>query len=276
MAKKRSETPRSMWRGTISFGLVNIPVRMYPAVREKNIHFHMLHDQDKSRLQRRMVCPVEDKEVPSEHIIKGYEISPGRHVIVDEKELEAIAPKASRAIEVISFVDLEEIDPIYYEHPYYLLPEDGSERSFSLFVEAMGRTKKVAVVKFVMRAKEYLGAVRVVNDVLMLETMYHADEIIPADRLDFKAPKGKIGERELKTAEQLIDSLSSKFDPEELKDEYREAVMKLVEKKAEGEEIAIEPEKAPQKTEVSDILAALEASLAEARKKGKHKQHAHA
>jgi DNA end-binding protein Ku len=276
MARKkthRKQAPRSMWRGAISFGLVNVPVRLQPAVRPNDVHFHMLHDQDKSRLQRKMVCPVEEKEVPYEHIIKGYEVSPGRHVVVEERELEALAPKASRAIEVLYFADLGDIDPLYFQHPYYLVPEDGSEKAFNLFVEAMAKTKKVAIVRFVMRGKEYLAAVRAVDEVLLLETMYFKDEIVPADGLVEKG-RAKITERELKVAEQLIESLTSRFEPEKLHDEYREAVLKLVEKKASGEKIELEPEHAPKKTQVADILAALEESLAQARSKRKQPAHA--
>lgn len=272
--KKKKLEPKSLWRGAISFGLVNVPVRLYPAVRPNDIRFHMLHDQDKSRLQRKMICPVEKKEVPYEHIIKGYEISPGKHVVVEERELEAIAPKASRAIEVLYFADLSDIDPLYYQHPYYLLPEEGSEKAFELFVEAMTKTKKVGIVRFVMRAKEYVAAVRAVDKVLLLETMYYSDEIVPADGLDFQPGRTKVGERELKTAQQLIESLSDSFKPEKLRDEYREAILDLVEKKAGGKEIDIEPEHAPKKTEVADILAALEESLAHARSKRKHAVHA--
>jgi DNA end-binding protein Ku len=266
-------SPRSLWRGAISFGLVNVPVRLYPAVRPNDIHFHMLHDQDKSRLQRKMVCPVQNKEVPYEHIIKGYEISPGHYVTVEDRELEALAPKASRAIEVLYFADLRDIDPLYFQHPYYLLREPGAEKTFELFVRAMEKTEKVAIVKFVMRAKEYVAAVRVLNEALLLETMYFSDEILTARSLGWEPGKIQVGERELKTAQQLIDSLSERFEPEKLHDEYRDSVIKLVEKKSSGEEVSVSPEKPPEKTEVADILAALEESLAHARKK---RQPAHA
>jgi DNA end-binding protein Ku len=265
-SRRKSNVARSMWSGSISFGLVNIPVRLYPAVRQNEVHFHLLHDQDKSRLQRKMVCPVDAKEVPGEHIIKGYEVSPGRHVIVEDSELKALAPKASRAIEVLYFVDLKNIDPLYFQHPYYLLPDEGAEKSYMLFVEAMSRSKKIAIARFVMRNKEYVACVRAMDNVLLLETMYFADEIIPSEKLDWTPSKAKVGERELKTAEQLIDSLSADFEPEKLHDEYQEAVRDMVEKKAEGEEVVVQPEAAPEKTEVSDILAALEASLAKAKK----------
>ena len=266
MAQRRNGAQRSLWRGVISFGLVNIPIRLYVAVRENDIRFHLLHDQDKSRLQRRMICPVEGKEVPSEHIIRGYEISPGRHVVIEDQELEAIAPKASRAIEILHFVNIAEIDPLYFQHPYYVLPEEGAEKSYRLFTQALERTGKVGIARFVMRSKAYLATLRPSKDLLLLETMYFPDEIVSADR--FERPGGsRVGERELKTAEQLINSLSARFEPKELHDEYRAAVLRLVERKAEGEEIAIQPEAAPQATQVSDILAALEASLAEARKK---------
>src|SRR4051812_10515240 len=172
--------PRSMWSGSISFGLVNVPVKLFIAVREKNIHFHMLHDQDHARLRRKMVCEADGKEVHPEHIVRGYEIAPDRYVIVNDRELEALAPKASRSIEIHDFVDIDEIDPLYYDRPYYLAPGEHATKSYRLLVEAMQKSKKVAIATFVMREKEYLAALRPVNGVICLTTMHFSDEVLPA------------------------------------------------------------------------------------------------
>jgi len=256
-----------MWRGAISFGLVNIPVRLVLAIKMKEIRFHMLHAKDNSRLQRKMICPLERKEVPNEDIVKGFEIGKGQHVILNDDELKALAPKAHRSIEILYFVDLREIDPIFYNHPYYLVPEENAQKAYRLFFDAMKRTEKVAVGKFVMHNKEYAVIIRPLQNVLCLETMYFPDEVVP-DRSYEIDTKTKASERELKTAESLIDSLSSKFEPERIHDDYREAVLDLVEKKAEGKQIEIQPEVKAPRTEVSDLLKTLEASLAKARRKG--------
>jgi len=264
--KKKPTAQRSMWRGSVSFGLVNIPVRLVPAVRSKDVRFHLLHKKDNSRLERKMVCPIDHEEVSEEAMVKGYEIAPGQHVIVQKEELDALAPKASRTIEVQYFVGEEDIDPVFYSRPYYLVPEESSFKSYSLFVEAMRRAKKVGVATFVMHNKEYLASIRGADGVLCLQTMYFEDEVVHANQVG-GASRAKTGERELKTALQLIESLSDSFRPEKIKDEYREAVLDLVEKKAEGREIALQPAAEEETPKVKDLLAALEASLAEARKR---------
>jgi DNA end-binding protein Ku len=256
---------RSIWTGSITFGLVNIPVKLFTAVREKNIQFHMLHDQDHVRLQRKMVCPADGKEVHSEHVVKGYEVAPGQYVVVREEELEAAAPKKSKTIEIEDFVALEQIDPVYFDRPYYVVPQEAGTKAYRLLVEAMEKSKKVGVARFVMRAKEYLCALRPQEGALVLETMHFNDEVIPVDQVDGVPAKTKSDERELRMASQLIDSLSTKFKPEKYHDTYREAVQEILDKKAEGDEVVTQPAVEEKKGRVTNLMAALEASLSKAK-----------
>jgi DNA end-binding protein Ku len=256
---------RSIWTGSITFGLVTIPVKMYVAVREKNISFHMLHDQDHVRLQRKMVCPKDGKEVHGEHVVKGYEVSPGRYVVVQERELEAAAPRKSKTIEIEDFVEMEEIDPVYFDRPYYVVPTEQGTKPYRLLVEAMEKSKKVGIARFVMRAKEYLCALRPQEGALVLETMHFDDEVIPVDDVDGVPHKAKSDDRELKMASQLIDSLTTAFKPEKYHDTYREAVKAIIERKAEGAEVVEQPAVEAKTGRATNLMAALEASLAKAK-----------
>jgi len=268
--------PRAMWSGSISFGLVNVPVKLFVAVREERVHFHMLHDQDHARLQRRLVCSADGKEVHPEHIVKGYEIAPDRYEIVSQEELEALAPKASRTIEIHDFVDIEEIDPLFYDRPYYLSPGEHAAKSYRLLVEAMTRSKKVAIATFVMREKEYLAALRPVNGVICLTTLHYNDEVLPA-RDVAGVTDVKVDDREVKMAQQLIDSLSADWKPSKYHDEFQQRIKEMIQRKAKGEEVVSQPAVAERPQRVINLMAALEQSLAEAkRKKGKTNGHAHA
>jgi DNA end-binding protein Ku len=263
--------PRSIWRGAISFGLVNVPVKLYSAVSKKTVRFHQLHDTDKVRIQQKRVCPADGEEVPYEHIVKGYEISPDRYVVVSPEELEALDPKKTRTIDIEDFVDLDDIDPLYYEHPYYLAPDTGAAKAYKLLLTALEESKKVAIARVVIRSKEYLTAIRPANGILTMETMLFADEVVSPDQLDELPDEDvKATGREVDMARQLIDSLSAKFDATKYRDEYRERVLDLIERKAEGQEVAIQPP-TEEPAKVPDLMAALEASLAEAkqRKPGK-------
>jgi DNA end-binding protein Ku len=256
--------PRSIWTGAISFGLVNVPVKLYSAVSKKTVRFHQLHEKDGVRIQQKRVCPADGEEVPYDSIVKGYEITPDQYVVVTPEELEAIEPRKTKTIDIEDFVDLEDIDPIFYDHPYYLVPDKGAAKAYGLLLEAMRESGKVAIARVVLRSKEQLVAIRPgEGDVLTMETMIFHDEVVPADDLD-DVPSTKdlkTSDRELKMAQQLIDSLSSDFEPSKYHDEYREKVLELIEAKADGQEIAIQPtDEEPQ--EVPDLMAALEASLA--------------
>jgi DNA end-binding protein Ku len=256
---------RAIWSGSISFGLVNIPVKLYTAVREERVAFHLLHDQDKVRLKQKMVCPEDGKEVHREHMVKGYEISPDHYVIVRDEELEAVAPKSSRVIELQDFVDLKEIDPVFFDRPYYLVPQQHAEKAYKLLVDAMAKTGKVGIAKFTMRSKEYLAALRPADGVIVLETMHFDNEVTPAKEIEDAPRELKVDQRELNMAEKLIENLSTSFKPEQYHDEYRDRVMELIKKKAHGEEIVTQPQKHEKETKTADLMAALEASLAKAR-----------
>ena len=256
--------PRSIWSGAISFGLVNVPVKLFSAVSKKTVRFNQLNKDTGNRIQQKRVDPETGEEVSYEQIVKGYELTKDRYVIVTPEELDALDPEKTRTIDIEDFVDLDEIDPVYYDHPYYLVPDKGAAKAYGLLLGAMKESGKVAIARVVIRSKEQLVAIRPgEGDVLMMETMLFHDEVVPSHDLDElpDAKDLKASDRELKMAQQLIDSLSSEFDPSRYRDEYRDKVLELIERKASGEEIAVQPE-APQPARVPDLMAALEASLA--------------
>jgi DNA end-binding protein Ku len=255
--------PRAIWSGAISFGLVNVPVKLYSATSQKTVRFHQLSSKTGARIKQKRVDPSTDEEVPYEEIVKGYEITPDHYVLIEPEELEALDPKATKTIDVEDFVDLSEIDPIYYDHSYYLAPSTGGAKAYRLLLDAMRDTGKVGIGLVVLRSKQQLCALRPTGDVLTLSTMLFGDEVLPPDRLDELDSIGdaEASPRELKMAEQLIESLSTEFDPSKYHDEYRERVLDLIEKKAAGEEIAVQPE-AEEPEAAPDLMAALEASLA--------------
>jgi DNA end-binding protein Ku len=249
---------------------VNVPVKLYSAVSKKTVRFNQLHEKDNARIQLKRFCADEDQEVPYEEIVKGYEISPGRYVVITPEELENLDPKKTRSIDIEDFVDLDEIDPLFYEHPYYLAPDTGAAKPYKLLLEALKDTNKVAIARVVIRTKEYLTAIRPAGDVLTMETMLFADELIdPGDLDELPDEDVRATEREVDMARQLIESLATEFDPSKYRDEYRERVLELIERKASGEEVAI-PAEPEEPAAVPDLMAALEASLAAA-KGGKQK-----
>src|SRR5215217_4703927 len=256
--------PRSIWSGAISFGLVNVPVKLFSAVSKKTVRFNQLNKDTGNRIQQKRVDPETGEEVSYEQIVKGYELTKDRYVVITPDELDALDPERTRTIDIEDFVDLDEIDPVYYDHPYYLVPDKGATKAYGLLLGAMKESGKVAIARVVLRSKEQLVAIRPApGDVLMMETMLFHDEVVPSHDLD-ELPDSKelkASDRELKMAEQLIDSLSSEFDPSRYKDEYRDKVLELIERKAAGEEIAVQPE-AEEPARVPDLMAALEASLA--------------
>jgi DNA end-binding protein Ku len=256
--------PRSIWTGAISFGLVNVPVKLYSAVSKKTVRFHQLHEKDGVRIQQKRVCPADGEEVPYDDIVKGYEITPDQYVVVTPDELEAIEPRKTKTIDIEDFVDLEEIDPLFYDHPYYLLPGQGASKPYKLLVAAMEDAGRVAIARVVIRQKEQLVAIRPTEGVLAMSTMNFSDEVVAPDKFDEK-PGDDVdtSDREVEMARQLIDSLSTEWQPEKYKDTYRERVLELIEQKAQGKEIAVQPAEEPQ--EVPDLMAALEASVQAAR-----------
>jgi DNA end-binding protein Ku len=262
---------RAIWSGAISFGLVNVPVKLYSAVSRKNVRFHQLNGETQSRIQQKRVDAQTGEEVPYEQIVKGYEISPDRYVIVEPGELEALDPEKTRSIDILDFVDESDIDPIYYDHPYYLVPAPGAEKAYRLLLDAMDESGKVAIAKVVIRSKESLVAIRPAGDVLTMSTMLFHDEVVPTDHID-ELPEAdrstKANKRELEMAEQLIGSLTSDFEPEKYRDEYRDRVLDLIQRKAEGEDVAVSAPPAEEPTQAPDLMAALEASIKAAKSEG--------
>ncbi|HEU4735414.1 MAG TPA: Ku protein, partial [Solirubrobacterales bacterium] len=242
----------------------NVPVKLYSAVARRSIGLREIRESDGTRIRHRRVAEGTDEEVPYEKIIKAYEISKDRYVPLTKEELEALAPEKSRAVEVLDFVDLEEIDPIYFDSPYYLGPADGAEKAYSLLAQAMEKSGKVAIARFVFRNKEHLAAIRPSDGVLTLTTMRFADEVVPPADLDDALPseQPKIGKREVEMAEQLIDSLTRDFDPTLYRDEYREELLAMIERKAAGEEVMAAPQEEREPTKAPDLMAALEQSIA--------------
>ncbi|MFN8113334.1 MAG: Ku protein [Solirubrobacterales bacterium] len=257
--------PRAIWTGTITFGLLNVPVKLYSAVSSKTIRFRELREKDGSRVRHKRVAENDGEEVAYEDLVKGYEISPEQYVILSREELDSLAPKRSKAIEIEDFVDLDQIDPIYFNQPYYLGPAPGAERAYALLAEAMGEQGKVAIARFVLRNRESLCAIRAGDGVLTLATMRFADEVVPASQLE-----GLLGEemetpprkQEIEMAKQLIESLSTDFEPSGYEDEYRSELLSLIERKAAGEDVLAAKAETPKATKAPDLMAALEESLA--------------
>jgi DNA end-binding protein Ku len=258
---------RAIWSGSISFGLLNVPVRLYSAVARRNIALREIRESDSSRIKHRRVAEGTDEEVPYDEIVKAYEITPGRYVPLSKDEMSALAPEKTRAIDVQDFVDIEEIDPMYFDSPYYLGPADGAEKAYSLLAAAMESSGKAAIARFVFRNKEHLAAIRASKGVLTLTTMRFADEVVPASELDDALPQKapKVAKKEREMAETLIDSLSTEFEPTEYRDEYREQLLQLIETKAEGKEIVASDVEEPKATKAPDLMAALEESIAAAK-----------
>jgi len=259
---------RSIWSGAISFGLVNVPIKLYSAVSKKTVRFNQLNAETGARIAQKRVDATTGEEVPYEQLVKGYEIGRDRYVVITPDELESLDPEKTRTIDIEDFVDLADIDPLYFDHPYYLAPDKGAEKPYRLLLDAMRESGKVAVARVVLRNKESLVAIRAAGDVLTMSTMNFADEVVSAEDVDegIKAEeKVKTTQRELAMAQQLIESLTTDWEPEKYHDTYRERVLDLIERKAQGEEIAVQPE-AAEPAKVPDLMAALEASLAEVKR----------
>jgi DNA end-binding protein Ku len=257
---------RSIWTGAINFGMVTIPVKMYSATQEKDVQFHLVHIKDGARIVEKRFCSEEDKEVSWDEIGKGYEGENGS-VVLEREEVAAAAPETTKTIDIGDFVQIEEIDPIYFEKSYFLEPTDIGAKPFNLLRRALEETGRVAVARVAIRTKERLATLRVYQSTMVLETMYWPDEIRSADDLDL--PSGKAtspAPREVEMARTLIDTLASHFDPDNYKDEFRGALLALIEKKAKGEKRAAKGRKPQPK--VTDLMEALQASLDASKKSG--------
>jgi DNA end-binding protein Ku len=261
-----------MWMGTLNFGLVSMPVKLYSAITSKSVHFHQLHAADHARIQQKRVCSADGEEVPYEEVVKGYELAPERYVVIEDSELQALAPEATRTIEIEDFVELDEIDRIYFDQPYYIVPHRGGARSYHLLLQAMCDTGKVAIARVVLRSRERLVAVHPHGDVLMMTTLNYADEINSTSELrelsDDDGETPNVSERELDVARRLVQSLAEPFDIGRYRDTYREAVLDLIDRKASGEEVVVEPLPAMQELRSPDLMGALQASLEQARERG--------
>jgi DNA end-binding protein Ku len=254
--------PRSIWSGSISFGLVNVPVKMYSAISEKSLHFHYVHEKDGSRIAYEKFCKKEDKKVPDDEIVRAFEVSKGNYVPLDPKDFDAAAAtEQGKTIAIEDFVSYEDIDPIFFERTYHLGPADGAEKVYALLVKAMEETNLAAISRYVMRSKQQLGCLRVHDGALVLEKMYFADEIRPLKGI-VPSPKPRVKSDELKVAKDLIEKLRGPFKPEQYKDNYRQALKKVIDRKRKGETIkAPKPAKAP---DAPDLMKLLQESLDQA------------
>ncbi|MNH95536.1 putative DNA repair protein YkoV [compost metagenome] len=250
---------QTVWKGAVSFGLVNVPVKMYTATHDNDIPMKMLHKEFGVPIQYHRTCPKCEENVSWNEIVKGYEYEPGHFVTFEKKELEKLASETSREIRILDFVDLSEIDPIYFQKTYYLAPEESGEHAYNLLVEALLDTKKIGIANVSIRSKSSLAAVRIVDGVLSMSTMYYAEEIRPKEQIPNLPKQTKVDERELEMARMLIDQLAAPFEPDKYEDEYRERLMDAIDDKVEGSEVKFAPEE--KKTNVIDLMDALKASL---------------
>jgi DNA end-binding protein Ku len=254
---------RATWTGSISFGLINVPVRLYPATRSRDVRFNQLHATDGSRIRQRRVCEAEDKEVPADEIVKGFEIAKGQYITLSDDELEAMKPESSHSVELEEFVHADEIDPMQLERSYWLGPDrDSAARPFALFQKALAEEKLVGIGRIVIGTKEQLVCVRPVGDGLALTTLFYADEVTPEHEVD--RPEAEVADKELSVARQLVSSLVTTWNPKEHRDTYRERLLEMIESKAAGKTLAA-PKAAVHREAPADLLAALEASLAAAK-----------
>ena len=258
--------PRSLWTGSLSFGLVNVPVRVETAVRDRDLHFRQIHEKDGAPIETQRWCSKEDAEVPYDEITHGYELDDGDQVIISDLELQAIEPRRTRTIDIEQFVELADVDPMYFDHPYWLVPasdDDGAVRAYRLLTEVMGQTDRAALGRFVMRAKEYLAIIREREGALALTTMRFADEVRDPKDVDAATQKShKPARKELDAAVAVIEALTTEWEPDKHKDRYRIRLRKVVDRKSKGETITTpEADTAPEPAE--DLMAALEKTLQE-------------
>ena len=256
--------PRALWTGSISFGLVNVPVRLYSAVSEHKLQFHFVHEKDESPIGYQKICKLEEKPVPDKEIVKAFEYRKGEYVYMTDEDFQAARVEGYKTIDITDFVPYDQIDPIYFAHTYYVGPQDGSEKVYSLLVRAMEDSELAAVAKFVMRDRQYLGALRVREGVITLEQLYFADEVRPVD--DLKPKRERVDKRELAMAQQLIDSFAGEWEPEKYSDTYRDALCDVIEAKRKGKDVHVAAE--PEEERPTDLLEALRRSV-EASKGGR-------
>jgi len=255
---------RAIWKGSISFGLVNIPIALYPATRREELKFRLLRKSDLSPVNYKRVAEKDGEEVPWDEIVKGYEYEKGKYVVLKDEDFQRVDLEATQTVDIQDFVEQEEIDPMFFYKPYYLEPQKGGDKAYALLRDALKDTNRVGIAKVVIKTRQYLAGVKPENGVLALELMHFADELADPEKL--RVPKKtEVGKREMNMAKSLIDSMSSKWNPEKYKDDYREALMEVIEEKVEagGKEIDEKPKKAPKPTKVIDLVSVLQRSLEE-------------
>ena len=254
---------RAIWKGSISFGLVNIPIAVYPATRKEDLKFRLLRASDLSPVNYKRVAQKDGKEVPWDQIVKGYEYEKGQFVVLNDKDFQRVDLEATQTVDIQDFVDLDEIDPMYFYKPYFLEPQKGGDKAYVLLREALADGKRVGIAKVVIKTRQYLAGVKALNNVLVLELMHFADELSDAGKLHVPK-KTEIGKREKEMAEALVDQMSSKWDPEKYHDDYRKALMDVIEEKVEsgGKEIEKKPKARRESTKVIDLVSVLQESLA--------------
>jgi DNA end-binding protein Ku len=253
---------RAIWKGSISFGLVNIPIALYPATRREELKFRLLRQTDLSPVNYKRVAEKDGKEVPWDQIVKGYEYEKGKYVVLRDEDFQRVDLEATQTVDIQDFVDLEEIDPMYFYKPYYLEPQKGGDKAYALLRDALKETNKVGVAKVIIKTRQYLAGLKPEDGALVLELMHFADELADPEKL--RVPKKlEVGKREMNMAKSLIGSMTSKWQPEKYKDDYREALMDVIEEKVEagGKEIEEKPKKAPKPTKVIDLVSVLQRSL---------------
>lgn len=255
---------RAIWKGSISFGLVNIPIALYPATTREELKFRLLRKADLSPVNYKRVAEKDGKEVPWDQIVKGYEYEKGKYVVLQDEDFQRVDIEATQTVDIQDFVELDEIDPIFFYKPYYLEPQKGGDKAYALLRDALKNSKKVGVAKVVIKTREYLAGVKPEDGALVLELMHFADELAGTSKLNIPK-KVEVGKREMTMAKSLIDSMSSKWNPEKYKDDYREALMEVIEEKVEagGKEIEEKPRKAPKPTKVIDLVSVLQNRLEE-------------
>ncbi|MBA3273659.1 MAG: Ku protein [Chthoniobacterales bacterium] len=263
---------RAIWKGSISFGLVNIPIALYPATRKEELKFRLLRAADHSPVNYKRVAAADGKEVPWDQIVKGYEYEKGKFVVLNEKDFQRVDLEATQTVDIQDFVDVEEIDPMYFYKPYYLEPQKGGDKAYVLLREALADGKKVGIAKVVIKTRQYLAGVKATKHALVLELMHFAEELSDAEKLN--VPKTlTLGKRETDMAKALVDSMSSKWDPQRYHDDYRQALLEVIEEKVEsgGQEIEEKPKKSATPTKVIDLVAVLQQSLAQSQQSAKKK-----
>jgi DNA end-binding protein Ku len=263
---------RAIWKGSISFGLVNIPIALYPATRKEELKFRLLRAKDHSPVNYKRVAAKDGKEVPWDEIVKGYEYEKGKFVVLSDKDFQRVDLEATQTVDIQDFVDLDEIDPMYFYKPYFLEPQKGGDKAYVLLREALADGKKVGIAKVVIKTRQYLAGVKALKHALVLELMHFAEELSDAEKLNVPK-KVEVGKREKEMAEALVKSMTSKWDPEKYKDDYREALLEVIEEKVEsgGKEIEEKPKPKKESTKVIDLVAVLQESLAQS-KGGKKKK----